>query len=221
MKSKSGFSLVEALVVIVILGISASAFMSLISYMTNAQKTLAQKQEMLDLKQLLLSNFADPATCTCMLNSTNNTFNGFPLNFDSTGPNATIELSTLYAGCNALNQPVTPIASEGALLLKSQNNVVVGRIFFDNINLTGGGNPNQYLGRFEIQFNANSLYCAPANYCCTTLRSHGPSLACSALFASMIAYPLARVHQDGSDPTIAHPSGTSMPPQLTIDQHRG
>lgn len=151
--NEKGMSLVEVMVVSGILAISGLVLMNLISGQSQMQKSLAQKSEMQDLKQSLLSALSNPATCACQLNPANNTSNVFPLTFDSTAATPpSIEMTTLYGGCDAANRPSFPVATEGQVLPGTQTGLKVAKIFLSNINAVGNPANRIFKAEFTVQF---------------------------------------------------------------------
>ncbi len=150
-----GFSLIELLVVLSILGIMSMALATLLSNQSKQQTIVMQKSEIIDLKQTIQNSMSNLLNCACLMNPTNNKSNEYPLSFDSTALPASIQLKYLYSACDATTKkPTFPLAQENTFLPGTQTHLKISKILLSNIQKTGG--INEFQGDFEVQFDASS-----------------------------------------------------------------
>ena len=155
-KSESGGMILNVVIGLFIFSANLIALASIFEMQGSVTKTTDQKQEVLDLNQLMLMALTKPDVCRCVLNQASNPNNGFPLSFDSTSLNPQIELSTLYSTCDA-GQAAEPIAVEGKSLSAMPNGVFVKQILLRNIVPTSNPPNNEYVGLLEVDFNQENL----------------------------------------------------------------
>jgi hypothetical protein len=154
---RSGFGVVQVLVAFALLGFFAMAMNSLLGQQGKASQSLDQKIDILDLKRVLVLTFSNPLNCNCQLNPSG----GPKPTFDRTSPNATINLTTVYQGCDATGLPVGPIVTSGSILPGSTGKLKVSQIAIKNVNQVGAATPNDYIGDLEISFSNSTGAKAP------------------------------------------------------------
>ena len=135
----NGFSLIELVVSIAVLGIVTLAVMTMLTNVTSENKFLSQKIDALDFAESLRSEMLNSGNCPCQ-------FSTVVIDASSaTIPD--VSLPQLTASCTA-GAPV--IATPSAPLPGSANGLHVASIRFSGIAPTG--NPNEFTGTFEVAF---------------------------------------------------------------------
>jgi type II secretory pathway pseudopilin PulG len=144
-----GFTLVETLIAAGILVTVMLASISMVNSQQKEIRSLMQKTEAVELKNLMTEVFANSIVCTGHLKDL--AVDVASASTTTTSPTV-LNLSNIYYG-----DPVTsgPLASAGKALPLSQHGLVVDKISFKNILATG--NPNEYKGQFEVSFTSDSM----------------------------------------------------------------
>lgn len=146
-----GQTITQALVSIGISSIVVAAMVGATVTMMKSNKLLAQKLEVIDLKNQLQSTFANPDNCTCQLNSSINTANAENLHFDSTRKSS-MNLRTVKQSCVPT---AFSFAEQDKLLAGTQTSLKVKSVEVVDIEATG--NVEEYLGFIRVSFDESSL----------------------------------------------------------------
>lgn len=146
-----GQTITQALVSIGISSIVLAAMVGATVTMMKSNKLLAQKLEVLDLKNQLQSTFNNPDNCTCQLNATMNTANADNLKFDSTNTSS-MNLRSLKQSCVATSMA---LVEENKLLPGTQTSLRVKSV--DLVDIKATGNVEEYLGSIRVTFDESSL----------------------------------------------------------------
>jgi type II secretory pathway pseudopilin PulG len=140
-----GFVLIEALIAAAILGVITVAFAQMLQMQGAQIKTLQQKQELLDLKNVVLQAVAADTVCTWQL--LGKTMDVSAITTTTSNTAADINLGQLFYG----NDPASAlIAQAGAPLPQSKTGISVDTVKFNNVIATGL--PDQYRGTLAISF---------------------------------------------------------------------
>lgn len=155
MRSNAGFTIIESLVGIVLIGILCLGVMQFSHFHSEFQKAILQKNEVIDLQQSLMRAMEDTQTCTCLLNATFNTANSTPLAFDSSSENPEVQLDMVGQGCID-NKPALPLAMRNQNLPHSKTGLKVSDIKLTSIVPFGAPGSDSYLGIVEVQIDPSS-----------------------------------------------------------------
>jgi len=143
-----GMSLIEVLVVVGIVSLSAIALATLMESGRRTNQGIEQKLEAISVQQNVLRDLGDAAICSCNFDPARNTGNGSSLTLDSTDlSNAVVNLNRLYSTC-VNNVPGTPIAEVNQPLAVGSG-IRVQSIRLAGIQPTGTG---RYRGEIQIAF---------------------------------------------------------------------
>jgi len=140
-----GFSLIEVIVAIAISAVVLGAVSQLILSNQNQVRSLSQKQEIVELKNLIIEQLADLAVCSSKVQG--QAVDISPVPTEAAPSPTVIDLSPYHQGAGTAG-PV--IAQAGQPLRSSQHGLVVSGVTFKNIYFTGV--PELYNGIFEIAF---------------------------------------------------------------------
>jgi prepilin-type N-terminal cleavage/methylation domain-containing protein len=149
-RNGNGFTLVEILVALGLLGGLAVAFSSMISNQVKETKSATETLAILDFQKSLTGALADGNVCTYILN------NPTQATFDSTNlPQTVIPSLPIYSGVT-LGSPVVP----GPVLAEAGKSVssLMGALKIKSIRLdivSGAG--NYYMGHWLVEFDASNL----------------------------------------------------------------
>ncbi len=150
MKDQTGFSLVETIIASGIAVFIILAVTSIFTTQLNQIKGLNQKQEMLELKSLMLEQLSKPGVCSWQLHDKVIDVSG---STTESSPSPTIlNLVSLHQGTSTTS---ALIARSSQRLPNTQHGIVVRNVTFRGIYATG--NPDEYVGRFEVAFDQSSL----------------------------------------------------------------
>lgn len=149
---ESGAGLVEVLIAVGIMGIVMMGMTSMFDSQRQQLRILSQKQDLIDLKNIMLNQLSKASVCTWQLKNKqiNNASPTSPTSFSPTV--LTFTGNTIYSGINAAS---APLAVEGAPIPNSLNGVVIESVRFKDIYATG--NTNEYRGVIEVAFAPASL----------------------------------------------------------------
>jgi prepilin-type N-terminal cleavage/methylation domain-containing protein len=153
MKKHFGFTLVEVLVVVVIMGVISAGLMSMMSNLFSEQKSFGQKMEMFELRYLLTTIMTDSANCTWQFQNGNPTVN-------LTGASPTnasvseITLGELHAGTDMSS---LLLAKTDEVLPTSQTNIKVSSIKLRKIYCLDNPCNNRIKGVLEVAFDPATL----------------------------------------------------------------
>ena len=146
--SQRGFSLVEILVGAALIGVVALVSASILTSQTSSIRYVAQKSEVLDIREQMLMALQSPDTCSCQLNPALTTDNSNDSNLIWNSAvvdgSALMNVKSLKAGC-ALNSPV--IVQEGQAITPDLS---VSRVDFAALRPTG--TPGEWQGKWRVSF---------------------------------------------------------------------
>lgn len=94
-KSEAGFSLIEILMSLTLIGISMAAMISMIIYQNSAIKQVESKLAVLDLERYMIMTLSNSSICSFALT------NPVPLTFDSTSTSASMNISRIQTSATA------------------------------------------------------------------------------------------------------------------------
>lgn len=150
LRNDAGFSLIEVMLGVGILAVISFGMAGSLSNMHSQLRGVSQKQEILELRNLITQQLSKPGVCTWQLK---NLVIDVSQPTTETSPSPTVlNLAELRMGPDA-SSPL--LAKSGDRIPESLTGVKVTKIFFKNIYATG--NPNEYKGLLQINFDANSL----------------------------------------------------------------
>jgi len=155
-QNKRGFTLTETIVSIVSVSIICLLVLHIVDFQTRMAKDLSQRQEIFNLKQVMMAALSDTQVCTCMLNPAFNKSNNSPLHFPTSGPPPRVQLRQFFLGCEA-GSPSMPVATADSPLPGSQTGLKVSSIAFKEIRPTDPASGNQFIGIMEVQFDPASI----------------------------------------------------------------
>lgn len=150
--NQKGQTLVQTLVSIGITAIVIAAVASFTVQMQKSNKLLSQKLEVLDLKNQLITNFLNPATCSCQLNPAINVANAANLKFNSANASSSMDLQEIRTSCVS---SASVLVKKGVALPGTQTGLVVESVHMSNIESTG--NDNEFYGTIHVRFSPSSL----------------------------------------------------------------
>ena len=151
-----GFSLVGSLAAIAIASVAMTAITTMLYSAQRETKSVAQKLEILQLQQVLISDLASSTMCGCNFDPTKNTGNP-ALNFDLSNPaTASINMPNVYSSCVG-GVPSNPTVIAGQLLPGTQGGLRVQDARLTNITATA---PGSYRGDFIVNFEASAMVIA-------------------------------------------------------------
>lgn len=149
-KRNSGFSLVEVLITIGLFSFFGMVFASVLQSQRQQIRALIQKQESVELKDLMQRQLSRSAVCTWQLKDKVIDVSAPPT---QANPSPTVLLfDELYQGEDASS---ALIAKANDRLPGTQNGLKVSEIRFRSVYATG--NANEYAGVFEVDFDPSSL----------------------------------------------------------------
>lgn len=145
-----GTSLIEIIVVMGIFGIIAAAMATLFSNQQHQMRILTQKQELLDLKNILLMQLSRPEICTWQFKDKRVDLSGSPT---ASNPSPSkVELNQLYHGPDTTS---ALIGETGQLLPGTQTRIRVSKISLEGFYTSG--NPNEYIASLKVVLEEDSL----------------------------------------------------------------
>lgn len=148
--TESGLSLIEVLIAVAILVVVSMGMAGSLSHFHNQLRGISQKQEIIELKNLMTQQMSKVGVCTWQLKDK---VIDVSMATTEASPSPTVlNLGEIYMGQDATS-PI--LAKSGQRIPESLSGVQVSSIFFKNIYATG--NPNEYKGIFQINFDSTSL----------------------------------------------------------------
>lgn len=150
LRNQAGFGLIEVLIAVAILIVVSLGMAGSLSDMHSHLRAISQKQEILELRNLVTQQMLKAGVCTWQLKDKVIDVS-MPTSEASPSPTV-LNLGQLYMGQDA-SSPL--LARNGERIPESLSGVKVSNIYFKNIYATG--NPNEFKGLFQITFNVNSL----------------------------------------------------------------
>src|SRR5262249_2071528 len=147
-----GFTLVEMMVAIGLMGILSLAVTSMLSMQRQQMRMLTQRQEQMDIKSVLLKQLSNSKTCTWQL--LNQSFLASPVPTPAS-PSATViplRNQTIYSGSDPANDSTSvPIVTAGTLVQGTTTQLKVNTVTFENI-YSVNASSNEYAGSFRVTF---------------------------------------------------------------------
>jgi hypothetical protein len=150
LQTSTGFSITEVLVAVGVLTMVSLGMIESLSRMHGQLRGISQKQEIVELKNLMTQQLAKPGVCTWQLKD--QVIDVSMATTDVSPSPSTLNLSELHMGPDATS-PL--LVKTGLAIPDSQSSLKVASILFKNIYATG--NPNEYRGIFQINFDPSSL----------------------------------------------------------------
>lgn len=149
----AGFSLVEVLVAIGIMGIAFFAFMSTILSQQKEMKFLEQKSEVLEIKNLIGTVLGNSQICGWQMAAESALH---PMNMTgvtTTVPSpSTLSLAKIYSGPDNTSQI---IFQTGQRVPRTVNPIIAGTTILRDAKASG--TPNEYIGEFVVNIDSSSL----------------------------------------------------------------
>lgn len=149
-QNETGFTLIEVMMGIAILAIVTIGMAESLSQMYSQLRAISQKQEIIELKNIVTQQLGKPGVCTWQLRDKVIDVS-MPTTEFSPSPSL-LNLGEIYMGQDATS-PL--LAKSGLRIPESLSGVKVASVYFKNIYATG--NANEYKGIFQINFDAASL----------------------------------------------------------------
>jgi hypothetical protein len=150
LQTNTGFSTIEVLVGVGLLTLVALGVAESLSHMHGQLRGISQKQEIVELKNLITQQLAKPGVCTWQLKD--QVIDVSMATTEASPSPSTLNLSEIHMGQDATS-PV--LVKSGLVIPESQSGLKVASILFRNIYATG--NPNEYKGIFQVNFDSSSL----------------------------------------------------------------
>lgn len=141
MRKQAGFSLIEMMIVVGIMGVVSLGFASMMLTQARFQRQINQSIERNDLAQFLSSVMSADSNCPCQ-------FAGHPV---TAGVTSLTGIAQLKASCVSVQ--ARTLASVGAMVPGSQTGLKVASIGLANI---GSAGANTYTADLQIQFDPDS-----------------------------------------------------------------
>lgn len=147
LKKQAGFTIIEVLISVSILGIVGMGFMSMMEYMRKEIQSANRKVDLIELRRVTSNYMADLTNCGCQLN-----LNGGTIDTTVSSP-ATPEttISQIQTGCAVGS---TPVMISNHLVPGSSANLAVDTIKLQSIQSMGAA--NRYRGKFRVEFKNDS-----------------------------------------------------------------
>ncbi len=143
--NERGMGMIEVVIAAGLMGVLVLGMASMYETQQKQIKVLMQKQELVDLKNQMLTNLNNPTVCTWQLKDKAIDVS-MPTSEVSPSPTIlTLTNNTIYGGPNSTS---APLASAGQKLPNSIHGLQVLRVAFKGIFATG--NPDEYRGVFEV-----------------------------------------------------------------------
>lgn len=149
--SQSGMGIIELVIAAGMLGVIALGAASMFESQHKQVKSLMQKQEMVDLKNLMIQALSKSDVCTWQLKDRDIVISPVPTETAPSSSVLTLTDNTIYAGTDNTSAALArPGKLPGTL-----SGIEVQSVSFRNIYSTGIA--NEYKGMFEVSFNSSSL----------------------------------------------------------------
>ncbi len=150
LQKQAGFSITEVLIAVAILSVISLGVAGTMSRMHSQLRGISQKQEVVELKNLMTQQLAKTGVCSWQLKD--KVIDVSMATSEASPSPTSLNLGELYMGQDATS---ALLAKAGQIIPESQSGVKVASVFFRNIYATG--NPNEYKGIFQINFDPNSV----------------------------------------------------------------
>lgn len=166
---EQGFSLMEVLMAVAVMSIISFVMAQMFNSQLVGQKYLSQKYELLDVKNFIMSSFANADICSCQLNvdSADNPHSSAErsqIHFDrsltsdkkSAHPDQVINVNKIFGGCGAA---APTLVAAGQKVPGSQTNLYIKSVSL--VDLVPTGITDEWNANWRIDFDGGGVSLAP------------------------------------------------------------